>query len=75
MYVESSAITTWLLAQSRGEFVRDLLERAESVFSSELTLVECERALIRAETSGAITSGTAVSQRAVLNREFELALA
>lgn len=69
LYVESSAVAAWLLAQSRGALVRDLLERAENVFSSELILVECDRALLRAESAGILSSAKAASQRAALNLE------
>lgn len=69
VYVESSAIVAWLLSETGGESVRVLIERAENVFSSELTLVECSRALIRAESSGTISSATAASRRAELDRE------
>jgi predicted nucleic acid-binding protein len=69
LYVESSAVAAWLLAESRGAFVRDLLEQAENVFSSELLLVECDRALVRAESAGVMSFAQAGSQRAALNSE------
>ena len=67
--VESSAIAALLLGQTKGDIVTDILERADNVFSSELMLVECDRVLIRAETSGAISAADAASRRAALNRE------
>nr|AXL06332.1 hypothetical protein AUI83_07880 [uncultured bacterium] len=69
LYVESSAIAARLLGQSRGEIVQGLLERADNVVSSALLLVECERALIRAEYSGQLSAADAARQRSVLNRE------
>jgi len=48
IYAESSAILAWLLGDVVGEAARDHLTGAESIFTSVLTLVECERALIRA---------------------------
>ena len=69
LYVESSAVVAWLLAQSRGALVRELLERADNVFSSDLVLVESERALVRAESTGVLPSAQALSQRATLNLE------
>lgn len=69
LYVESSAIAARLLGQEKGELVQELLERAENVFSSELVLVECDRALVRAESEGILTSAQAASQRAVLSLE------
>ena len=69
VYVESSAIAARLLGQEKGAMVQELLERAENVFSSELALVECDRALVRAESEGALTAAQAASQRAVLSLE------
>ena len=69
VYVESSAVAARLLGQERGALVQELLERAENVFSSELVLVECDRALVRAESEGVLTSAQAASQRAVLSLE------
>jgi predicted nucleic acid-binding protein len=69
LYVESSAIVSRLLGQSNGAVVQDLLERAENVFSSELVLVECDRALVRAESAGVLSAAQAAGQRATLNHE------
>ena len=69
LYVESSAIVARLLGQSNGGVVQDLLERAENVFSSELLLVECDRALLRAESAGVLSEAQAAGLRAILNRE------
>lgn len=69
LYVESSAIAARLLGQEKGAVVEDLLERAENVFSSELLLVECDRALVRAESSGILSAAQAGSRRAALNLE------
>lgn len=52
LYVESSGVLTWLLGEPRGEEARSLLSVARRVLTSELTLIECDRALIRAETLG-----------------------
>ena len=69
LYLESSAIAARLLGESNGEIVSSLLERADNVVSSELLLLECDRALMRAERSGQIVEAEAASKRAVLNRE------
>lgn len=65
-YAESSAILAWLLAEEAGEKVRHALGRAEAVFSSVLTLVECDRALVRAETLGELTEADTTVRRARL---------
>jgi predicted nucleic acid-binding protein len=47
VYAESSAIVTWLLDQPRAAEVEAVLGAAADVMSSELTLIECHRALHR----------------------------
>ena len=49
--------------------MRELLERAENVFSSELLLLECDRAVIRAESAGELSDAAAAGWRATLNLE------
>jgi hypothetical protein len=66
--VESSAVAAWLLGQSNGAIVHDLLERADNVFSSDLLLIECDRALIRAESAGLVSAADAAARRAELAR-------
>ena len=69
LYVESSAVAARLLGQAQGARVQKLLERADNVISSDIVLLECDRALIRAEVSGEISAAHAARQRAVFNRE------
>jgi hypothetical protein len=71
LYVESSAIAARLLGQAPGDRVRDLLERAEHVVSSELLLVECDRALIRAESAGDLSAAATAGWRATLSLESQ----
>jgi hypothetical protein len=71
LYVESSAIAARLLGQAPGDRVRDLLERAEHVVSSELLLVECDRAVIRAESAGDLSAAAAAGWRATLSLESQ----
>ncbi len=55
VYAESSAVLAWLLGEARGAEVRSVLESASFVVTSDLTLVECDRALQRALTLGQIS--------------------
>jgi predicted nucleic acid-binding protein len=48
LYAESSAVLSWLFGEDRGASVRRQLRQAEMVFASDLTLIECERVIIRA---------------------------
>jgi predicted nucleic acid-binding protein len=67
IYAESSAVLAWLLGEEIGDAVRDVLQRTEVVMSSDLTLVECDRVLIRATATGEIDEGAAADRRAHLN--------
>jgi predicted nucleic acid-binding protein len=67
VYAESSAVLAWLLGEVAGHPVRQVLRRAELVMASDLTLVECDRVLIRAVTLGEINEAVAADRRAHLN--------
>ena len=47
LYAESSAVLAWLLGESKGADVREQLSGAQRVFTSDLTLIECDRVLNR----------------------------
>lgn len=70
LYAESSAVLSWLLAEPDSEDVRSALATAELVLASDLTLIECDRVLIRAVTMGELREGPAADRRAVLGRAF-----
>ena len=67
IYAESSAVLAWLLGEEAGHSVRDVLRHAELVMASDITLVECDRVLIRALTTGEIDEAAAADRRAHLN--------
>lgn len=67
LYAESSAVLAWLLGEPRAGEIRDHLGSAEFVLSSDLTLVETDRVLIRAATLGDLTEADAASRRAELH--------
>jgi len=67
VYAESSAVLAWLLGEESGHSVREVLRHAELVMASDLTLVECDRVLIRAVTTGEIDEAAAADRRAHLN--------
>lgn len=68
IYAESSAVLAWLLGEPPARQVREALAEAEVVLSSDLTLVECERVLIRAVANSRMTEATAADRRAMLVR-------
>jgi len=48
LYAESSAVLAWLLDEGPGRQIRQLLEEADAILASDLTLIECDRVLLRA---------------------------
>ena len=67
VYAESSAVLAWLLGEETGRSVREVLQHSELVMASDLTLVECDRVLIRAVTTGEINEAAGADRRAHLN--------
>ena len=67
LYAESSAVLAWLLGEPRGRETLELLSNAELIIASDLTLVECDRVLIRAVTLEEIDEAEAARRRATLN--------
>jgi predicted nucleic acid-binding protein len=54
LYAESSAVLAWLLGEKAGEQVRSVISDADFVVGSDLTLIECDRAIRRGAALGAI---------------------
>ena len=67
LYAESSAVLAWLLGEPRASEVREHLGSADLVIASDLTLVECDRVLIRAVALGEIAEADAATRRGELN--------
>lgn len=67
LYVESSAVLAWLLEQEHGEQVAATLAESELIIASDLTLIECDRVLIRAVVLDELREADAVQRQARLN--------
>lgn len=67
LYAESSAVLAWLLDEPASPQVRALLAGAELVVASDLTLIECDRVLLRAVALREVTEARAADLRAHLN--------
>lgn len=67
LYAESSAVLAWLLGEPSGVIIRAALEQTDLVMASDLTLVECERVLIRATALGELSESVAAARRSALN--------
>jgi predicted nucleic acid-binding protein len=66
LYAESSAVLAWLLGEPAGEAARGELAAAKTVIASALTLVECDRALLRAVTVAGVSRAAADRRRRLL---------
>ncbi len=56
----------WLLAEETAADVQAALRQADQVVASDLTLVECDRALIRGHAVGALSEWETTRRRALL---------
>jgi predicted nucleic acid-binding protein len=66
LYAESSAVLAWLLDEDAAETVLGLLAAEQLILASDLTLIECDRALHRAVALGELTEADAADRRAHL---------
>jgi len=66
LYAESSAVLAWLLDEPTAPAVRRLLVDAEVIVTSDLTLIECDRVLLRAVALKELTEAEAADRRAHL---------
>ena len=64
LYAESSAILCWLMDEPSAAAVREILAAAETIVSSDLTLIECDRVLLRAQTLAELTEVEVADRRA-----------
>ena len=66
LYAESSAVLAWLMDEVSAPEIRRLLSTAEIVVASDLTLIECDRVLLRAVAVGELTASEAADCQAHL---------
>jgi predicted nucleic acid-binding protein len=67
LYAESSAVLAWLLDQPQGAAVAAALAAADLVLASDLTVVECDRVIVRAVALGELHESDADDRQARLN--------
>jgi predicted nucleic acid-binding protein len=63
VYAESSALVAWVLDETTAGAVEETLGQADTIIASDLTLVECERALVRAQAVGKLSQEEAIRRR------------
>lgn len=66
LYVESSALLAAVLDEPAGEAARTQIAAAEILITSELTLIECDRALHRAVALKKLSEPDAAERRALV---------
>ena len=66
LYAESSAVLAWLLDEPTSRLVRDRLVKAEVIIASDLTLIECDRVVLRAAALSDLSEADAADRRAHL---------
>ena len=67
LYAETSAIVAWLLDEERGDRARAELAAADVVHTSDLTLIECDRAFRRAVVAGRVTAGESLRLHTIVD--------
>lgn len=71
LYAETSAIVAWLLDEGptgRAGRAWSQLAAANAVHTSDLTLIECDRTLRRAEATGRIAASESLRFQAIIDR-------
>jgi predicted nucleic acid-binding protein len=63
LYADSSAVLAWLFGEPEGDAIGAILAVAEMVLASDLTLVECDRTILRAQATGRVTEAQAADRR------------
>jgi predicted nucleic acid-binding protein len=71
LYAETSAVIAWLLAEPKAQRIAECLETAEVVLCSELTIMECERVLLRCLVDERISAEEAHRLKTRLHRVAE----
>ena len=66
LYAESSAVLAWLLDEESATAIRESLAAEPLIVASDLTLIECDRVLLRAAALGELTEAEAADRRAQL---------
>lgn len=68
LYAESSAVLSWLLGEESGAEVAGILAAADEIIASDLTIIECDRVLVRAVATGIMSEADAAERRHILAR-------
>jgi predicted nucleic acid-binding protein len=81
IYAETSAILVWLFGEVEAEHAVQVMDGADAVVTSTLSILETRRALVRAESTGLIATADISRLRGLFERTsrqwviFEMTLA
>lgn len=67
LYAETSAVVAWLLDEEHSDHARAQLSAADVIFTSDLTLIECDRVFRRAAATGRVTAGESLHLHAIID--------
>src|SRR5215203_2178354 len=66
LYADSSAVLAWLLEEDTADSIEAAFNGAELVLASDLTLLECDRVLVRAHALGELSELEMARRRSIL---------
>ena len=67
LYAETSAVVAWLLDEERGDQAWSQLVAADTIHTSDLTLLECDRTFRRGSSTGRLTASEASRLEAIID--------
>ena len=67
LYAETSAVVAWLLDEEHSDRVWAQLAAADVIFTSDLTLIECDRVFRRAAAIGRLTAGESLQLHTIID--------
>lgn len=68
VYVETSALLTWLLGEEDSRKIAQGIDRADRIASSSLTMLEAERGILRAKLEGRISAADRLQLKGLVAR-------
>ncbi len=67
LYAETSAVVAWLLDEEYSDRAWAQLAAADVIFTSDLTLIECDRVFHRAAATGRVTASESLQLHAIID--------
>ena len=67
LYAETSAVVAWLLDEEHSDRAWAQLAAADVIFTSDLTLIECDRVFRRAAATGRVAASESLQLHAIID--------